>query len=306
MKKKTFIWAMALAASLTACGGNPENAATDTPTASHSEEIKEAKESIEESEETQATAEFEEITVIDNDYCTIKLTGINPDNIWGYTVDAYMENKSPDKTYMFSVETASVNGIECDPFFATEVAAGKKANSEISFPDGSLERSGITDFTDIEISFRVYDSNDWTADNVAEAVTHVYPYGEENSTIFTREPQDSDIVIVDNEYISAIITDFENDNIWGYTANLYLINKTDAEVMFSADECSVNGYMIDPFYATSVSAGKSKFSSMSWSNNALAENKITDITDIEFLFRVYNSDDFSAEDFFNETVTINP
>ena len=121
-----------------------------------------------------------------------------------------------------------------------------------------------------------------------------------------RQPQDTDIVIADNEYISAVITGFEEDDIWGYTANLYLTNKTDSEVMFSVDNCSINGYMIDPFYASSVAAGKSAFSSMSWSDDELTKNGITDVTDIEFSFRAYNSEDYSADDYFNEIITVNP
>ena len=71
---------------------------------------------------------FEEMTVVDNEQCAIKITGIEPDNTWGYTLNAYFENKSEDKTYMFSVQNAAINGLQTDPFFATTVAAGKKSN----------------------------------------------------------------------------------------------------------------------------------------------------------------------------------
>lgn len=269
-----------------------------------------------ESDSTQTTAAptqkpekditFEELIVVDNEECTIKITGIDPDNMWGYTLNAYLENKSQDKTYMFSVSSAAVDGLQCDPFFATEVAPGKKANSDISFSDSTLEANGITDFTDIEISFRVYDYNDWMADAVAETTVHVYPYGEENASVFTREAQSSDNIIIDNEYATVIVTGYENDAIWGYTVNLFLINKTDKEVMFSVDEASVNGYMADPFWATSVNAGKCAFSSVYWSNSTLEENKITTIEEIEFLFRAYDNSDWLAGDFANEVITLNP
>ncbi len=304
MKKRNLLLIIGLAVSLSACGGSPENSETEETAVSASAESETTVE--ETSSEAPTTSSFEEITVVDNEYCTIKLTGLDPDNMWGYTVNAYMENKSPETTYMFSVTNASINGVQCDPFFSTEVAAGKKVNSEINFSDEALEDEGITDFTDIEISFRVYDSNDWSAEDVANATTHVYPYGEENATVYVRQPQDTDIVIADNEYISAVITGFEEDDIWGYTANLYLTNKTDSEVMFSVDNCSINGYMIDPFYASSVAAGKSAFSSMSWSDDELTKNGITDVTDIEFSFRAYNSEDYSADDYFNEIITVNP
>lgn len=40
-------------------------------------------------------------------------------------------------------------------------------------------------------------------------------------------------VIIDNDYVTVIVTGYEDDEIWGYTANLFLLNKTDKTVMFS-------------------------------------------------------------------------
>lgn len=249
---------------------------------------------------------FTEIVAVDNDECTIKITDIDPDNLWGYTLKVQLENKSTEKTYMYSVESASINGVQCDPFFATEVAAGKKSNNEISFSDSDLEDNGVGDYTDIELTFRVYDSNDWMADEVARETVHVYPYGEDKATIFVRETQANDNVIIDNDYVTVIVTGYEDDAIWGYTVNLFLLNKTDKDVMFSIDEASVNGYMADPFYATEVAAGKCAFSSMSWSDTTLEDNNITDVEEIEFKFRAYDSDNWFGDDFANEIITLNP
>lgn len=249
---------------------------------------------------------FTEIVAVDNDECTIKITDIDPDNLWGYTLKVQLENKSTEKTYMYSVESASINGVQCDPFFATEVAAGKKSNNEISFSDSDLEDNGVGDYTDIELTFRVYDSNDWMADEVARETVHVYPYGEDKATIFVRETQASDNVIIDNDYVTVIVTGYEDDAIWGYTVNLFLLNKTDKDVMFSVDEASVNGYMADPFYATEVVAGKCAFSSMSWSDTTLEDNNITAVEEIEFKFRAYDSDNWFGDDFANETITLKP
>ncbi len=259
------------------------------------------------SEETEvAEVEFEEITVVDNEECTIKITGLDPDNFWGYTLDVYFENKSADKTYMFSVKDASINGVESDPFFATTVTAETKANKDINFSTSTLEDNGITEFTDIEITFRVYDSDDWLADDVANETVHVYPYGEENAVRYERETLASDTVLADNEYVKVTVTGYEEDSIWGYSVNLFLENKTDSEVMFSVDDASVNGYMADPFYAKSVPARKSAFSSMSWSNSTFEENGIDEVESIKFTLKAYDSDDYSKDKYFNDTVEWNP
>ena len=248
------------------------------------------------------------MTVIDNDECSITITGIEPDNLWGFTLKVELENKSEEKTYMFSVTNAAVNGLQSDPYFASEVASGKKSINDISFSDSALEENGI-DFSDIELSFRVYDSDDWSADAVATETVHVYPYGEDKAEVFERATQASDNVIIDNEYVTVTVIGYEEDSIWGYTVNLFLQNKTDTEVMFTVDDASVNGYMADPFWATSVLSGKCAFSSMYWYDSTLEEIGIdgaADIEEIEFLFRAYNYEDWLADDYASETITLNP
>ena len=292
----TLLLVFTLLLSLVACGGENANNDGSTKANNTTNNADQTTSSQEETTKGEETAEneitFTEMVAIDNEECAIKIIGIEADNMWGFTVKALLENKSADKTYMFSVETAAINGVQCDPFFATEVAAGKKSNEEISFTDDVLEENGITEYTDIELTFRVYDSNDWTADAVAKETIHIYPYGEDKAVNFVREAQDSDNVIIDNDYVSVIVTGYEEDEILGYTVNLFLLNKTDKNVMFSVDEASVNGFMADPFYATSVSAGKCAFSSMSWSDTTFEENSITEVETIEFKFRAYDEDNW--------------
>ena len=173
-----------------------------------------------------------------------------------------------------------------------------------------VEEIGVTvcngDYSDIELSFSVSDSEDWMADPVAKETVHVYPYGEDKAVQFVREPKDTDKVLVDNEYVTAIVTGYEDDEIWGYTVQLFLINKTDKDLMFSVDDAAVNGFMADPIFAEEVFSGKCAFSSMSWSDTDLAENNITKIEEIEFKLRVYDLADIFAEDIANEPVTLNP
>ena len=38
----------------------------------------------------------------------------------------------------------------------------------------------------------------------------------------------------------------------------------------------------------------------------LEENRITEVEEIEVLFRAYDADDFMGEDFANEVITLNP
>lgn len=86
------------------------------------------------SETTKDSAEtptFDGFTAIDNEACSVAIRSIDPNSSWGYEIQVALENKSPDKTYMFAVETAAVNGVETDPFFANEVTPGKKTRVRV-------------------------------------------------------------------------------------------------------------------------------------------------------------------------------
>ena len=76
--------------------------------------------------------------------------------------------------------------------------------------------------------------------------------------------------------------------------------------MFSVDDASINGFMIDPFYAKSVIAGKCVFSSMSWYDTMLDENGITDIEEIEFNLRAHDENNWMSDDLVNENIILNP
>ncbi len=56
----------------------------------------------------------------------------------------------------------------------------------------------------------MYDSNDWSADPVGKETIHVYPYGEENAVAFVREAQATDNVIIDNDYVTVIVTGYRS------------------------------------------------------------------------------------------------
>jgi len=299
MKKLTsLILTLILMLSLAACGGT---------TPANDEEEKEPKKKVESSEKTEDAEEVSDISAtVENDECSIKITGVDTDNWMGYTLKAQLENKSSEKKYTFTVDSCSINGVKCDAFLYGDISAGKKANEEITFTTETLEENGIKKFTDIELTFRVYDSNDYLAEDALKETVHVYPYGKDKVKKFERKAKSSDNVLVDNENVTVIVTGYEHDEIWGYTANFFLVNKTDKNLYFGANDVSVNGYMIDPFFIESVPAGKCAFSTMSWSDEKFEENDIADVESIEFVLSVSDADDFWADDLVNETFTLNP
>ncbi len=248
---------------------------------------------------------FAETTLVDNDEILFKITGIQKDPVWGYTLKAQIENRT-DKDLMFALNDTSVNGYMCDPFFAVTVTAGMKANKDISYSTDSFQESGINEVTDVEFTLHVYDSKDWSADSVLEETFTLYPLGKEAAKEYPRPNQDGDIILFDNEDCTMIITGFDPESIWGYSVQVYLVNKTEDTLMFSVGDAAVNGYMCSPHFAQTVSPGKQRITSISWSKNALEENGITTVESLRLPIRVYDAEEWTGDDLIDETFTVNP
>ena len=88
--------------------------------------------------------EFSEITVVDNEFCSIKITGIEEDALFGYTLNSLLENKSSEITYM-------------------------------SWSDTTLEENDITEVNEIQFTLSVRDANDWMADDIVNETIVLNP-----------------------------------------------------------------------------------------------------------------------------------
>lgn len=254
----------------------------------------------------QEPLEFEELVVIDNDSVTIIISDIEPDNMWGYTLKVFLENKLTDKDIMVSLDHTAVNGIQTEPLFASKVDRAKKSTDEINFIDSDLKNALNDEFRKIELTFKVYDYDDWMADDIAYETITIYPLGEQAASTYQREALDTDLVLVENEDALVIVTDIEEDGLFGFSVNLYLLNKSDKEIMFSADGVSVNGFMADPFWAKSLKSSYSGFSQMWWSESTLEENGIEEVNEIEMTFSMSDANDWLAPDIFSDKIILSP
>ena len=313
MRKKILAVVLSLALSLTvfACGDSDSGTSADVSSdvsVSESGSAESENTDAEVSDETDSDITFEGQTVMDNDEMSIEITGIETSSLWGtFTLDFELENKSDSATYTASSIYVAVNGLmNSDAYLVTEVTAGNKALDSMEIYTSTLSDYGIDQITDILMAISVYDSDTW--ETVAEETVHVYPYGEENASVYERASQDSDEVVIDDDSMTLTIIGYEPEGDYGYTVNAYVVNKTDASVMFSLEDASVNGYMCDPYWAADALIGTGMYAEFAWDDSYLEEIGITDpgneIESIEFTFVVYDSGTY--ETYSSQTVTLNP
>ena len=242
--------------------------------------------------------------LVDNEDLYFAIKSVRDDSALGYEWKVYAENRT-DRNLMFSFEKVSVNGVMCDPFWAEVINAGKKGNCEITWMRDTLENKQIGDVTQVDFTLNVYNDDDYTEAALMHDPFTVYPLGEENAAATVREPAETDHILVDDDNCSVIITGYEPDNSWGFAMQLYLVNKTDKDLVFSADNASINGIMCEPYWAEVVASGKSAISTILWDKSSLAENAITQVSEISIPFKVY-SDKNIAEPYVDETIELKP
>lgn len=105
--------------------------------------------------------------ILDNEYGMFVIYGAHDDSIWGYTVSAYILNRT-DSSIMVSWDDVSVNGFMCDPFWANSVPAGASEYTEISFSKSSFKDNGIENVEGIEFTLKMHDAGDFMKDDYVD------------------------------------------------------------------------------------------------------------------------------------------
>ena len=104
--------------------------------------------------------------LVDNEYVKITYQGIWLNDNWAalfgsdqLDINLLIENKA-DCSLGMMIENFSINGYMCTPYFAVELPQGKKTQDSIIVIRDQLDRTGITEFNEIqeaEWTFEVYD-----------------------------------------------------------------------------------------------------------------------------------------------------
>lgn len=243
------------------------------------------------SESTEAAAPykvsipFAPQVVADNNSYRITVKSLYKSNIWACAIQVLLENKTEDQTITFFSPYTSINGMMCDSTFMEDVPAQKRALTYIMLPDDSFPEGtapGSEDITHIALYLNTRSQNGTEA--VSEEPIHIYPYGKEKVSPYSRTPGREDIVIIDNEQLSAVIIRCKESYPHGYHVSLLLRNKTEQNITFYTDQVKLNNIMVDPCFITGVLPGQCKFTDIAFSHWDLEKAGITDINTIDFEF----------------------
>ena len=238
---------------------------------------------------TAAKVTIEEQVLLDKSGIVITAKEYVSDSIWGEGIKLLLENNS-DKTVTVGCNALIVNNYMITDLFVSEVAAGKKANEVMYLSSSELKAAGIDSVGQIEIYFHVYDSETYDGIFDSDCVTiKTSEFANMDTT-----PNDIGTVLYNANGIKIVVKTVDENSFWGTAVLLYCENTSGKNVGISVEEMSINGFMMNPLFSTTVYNGKMSLDEITIFSSDLEENGITKIEEVELKFHIYNADTYST------------
>lgn len=239
--------------------------------------------------ETDADIAIDEQVLIDQNNIVITAKEYVSDNVWGDGVKVLLENNS-DNDVTVSCNALIVNDYMITDLFISEIAAGKKANDTIYLSSSELEAAGIDTVGKIEIYFHVYDPSSYETVLDPDCVTiQTSEYANMDTT-----PNDTGTELYNEGGIKIVGKAVDENSFWGTAILLYCENKSGGNIGISVDDMSVNGFMLNPFFTTTVYDGKKSIEDITIFSSDLEENGIESIEEVELKFHIYDANTYNT------------
>lgn len=95
--------------------------------------------------------------LLETDDIVVSVVSFENKNDWDESVLHLYVNNKTEKNVMVAMENVAVNGTMCDPYWASEIPAGKQAYCEVAWYDVQLQEMEIEAFEKVEFDLGVYD-----------------------------------------------------------------------------------------------------------------------------------------------------
>lgn len=274
--------------SVTTSSDSEDKGSDEAKTEESKEEVKE--------EASGATIE-EQVLYDEND---IKITATGMEDSWaGTKLTLLIENNSA-KGITVQARNANVNGYMVDTMMSADVAAGKKSNDGLTFQTSGLKECGIEQIATMEFFFHIFDSETW--DEIVD--TDVIKIETSIADGYVQNYDDSGEVLIDTNDVKIVGKGLSDKNsVFGPGVILYIENNSDKDITIQVRDVSVNGFMVDTSMSEDVVAGKKAISAVTFFSSSLEENGITDITDVELYFHIFDQKSWD-EIFDSDVITI--
>jgi hypothetical protein len=113
---------------------------------------------------------------------------------------------------------------------------------------------------------------------------------------YNKSLYDAPIIIMDNEYVKiSIIKYLSKADWWEFGYELKIYNKTNNLLSVLIDDCYIMDILCKPLFTVDhIEAGKTVYFKIAWDSDTLKRCKIPYIDDVEFMVRVFNTEDWTT------------
>lgn len=293
-KRKILIWLVILLTSLlliSSCGSKeaPEEVKVEDQVEDNQEEVKNEEPDVEISEKEDKTEDeaetvyVEEKVLLDQDDIVITVVKLAEEKFLGPYFGLLIENNSETDIMVQAVDL-SVNDIMVYPIFSEAVAAGKKANAKLGFFEEDLKDADIQLITDIEFKFHIFESDSWDTIFISDAVEIQV----ENTGDYVQSYDFFGQVVSDTDF-KITLGKLVEDAFGEPGLEIFIENNSDENIMVMAQNTSVNGFMVNPYFSASLAPGKKYKGTIIFMQEDLDSNNIEVIEEIELYFSIDES-----------------
>ena len=249
-----------------------------------SKDSKDAKES----KKSKSDTTIEEQVLLDQGGIKITAKEYINDGSLGDGIKLLVENHT-DRDYSIGCDALIVNDYMISDLFYSDIAAGKSSNETMDLYSSQLEAAGIDTVGKIEMYFHAYDSDYNYLFQNAYSEIHTSEFENMDTT-----PNDAGNELYNANGIRIVGKTVDENSFWGTAILLYCENNSGQNVGISVDDMSINGFMMSPFFSTTVYNGKKSIDDITIFSQDLEDNGIDSIDQVELKFHIYNADSYST------------
>lgn len=235
------------------------------------------------------TVTIDEQVLVEQDGIIVTAMEYVTDSIWGDGVKLLLENNS-DKNVTVGCNALIVNDYMISDLFSSTVSTGKKANETLYLSSAQLKAAGIENVGKIEIYFHIYDSSTYDTVFDTECVTIQTSEYADMDTM----PNDAGTELYNQNGIRIVGKTVDENSFWGTAILLYCENNSGKNVGISVDDMSINGFMTNSLFSTTVYDGKKSLDDITVFSSDLEKNGIEAIEEVELKFHIYDVESYST------------
>lgn len=250
--------------------------AADTQEAAASNEEETA-----DSADSSESVTIEEQVLFEQDGLKVTATEYVVDSIWGDGIKLLIENDGASDIGL-GCNALIVNDYMITDLFSATVAAGKKDYETLNLSSSGLKAAGIDNVGKIEIYFHTFDPDTYMTIADMDCVTiQTSAFDSMDST-----PNDAGQELYNADGIRIVGKYVDENSFWGAAVLLYIENNSGENRIIQCDDMSINGFMVTPYFSSTVYDGKKAIDEITLMSSELEENNITSVDEIELKFKI--------------------